>query len=77
MSNYTSTTISGGTGLREVLFQYEGANKKYPNSKTLIFMHEKTFEPLSESFYGAINFPFYGGIFNSSATFLIVLCINW
>lgn len=39
-------------------------------------MHEKTFEPLSESFYGAINFPFYGGIFNSSATFLIVLCIN-
>lgn len=40
-------------------------------------MHEKIFEPLSESFYGAINFPFYVDIFSSSATFLIVLCINW
>jgi len=58
-------------------FSTKEPNKKYSNNKTLIFMHEKIFEPLSESFYRAINFPFYVDIFSSSATFLIVLCINW
>lgn len=58
-------------------FSMKEQTKNTPTVKLLIFMHEKIFEPLSESFYGAINIPFYVDIFSSSATFLIVLCINW